>query len=163
MLTLVGFAVSNYYNKVKIALLEKGVPFEEALNWATKDDATLAEDFLALLHQTRADYTHTFRQLHPTTDPSDPALAAWHQRWTTRLTRQPQPATEVTHRMHAHNPAVIPRNHAVEAALTAATAHDLAPVQSLLPALANPYAEPGHSRLDSPPAGTPRCRTFCGT
>ncbi len=127
------------------------------------DDATLAEDFLALLHQTRADYTRTFRQLHPTTAPSDPALAAWHQRWTARLTRQLQPATEVTRRMHAHNPAVIPRNHAVEAALTAATAHDLAPLQSLLPALANPYAEPGHSRLDSPPAGTPRCRTFCGT
>jgi glutathione S-transferase len=29
MLTLHGFAVSNYYNKVKLALLEKGVPFEE--------------------------------------------------------------------------------------------------------------------------------------
>ncbi len=28
-LTLHGFAVSNYYNKVKMALLEKGVPFEE--------------------------------------------------------------------------------------------------------------------------------------
>lgn len=42
MLTLVGFAVSNYYNKVKIQLLEKGVPFEEELNWASKDEATLA-------------------------------------------------------------------------------------------------------------------------
>jgi len=41
MITLVGFAFSNYYNKVKIALLEKGVPFEEALNWADKDEATL--------------------------------------------------------------------------------------------------------------------------
>ena len=29
MLKLCGFAVSNYYNKVKIALMEKGVPFEE--------------------------------------------------------------------------------------------------------------------------------------
>ena len=29
MLKLGGFAVSNYYNKVKVALLEKGVPFEE--------------------------------------------------------------------------------------------------------------------------------------
>jgi glutathione S-transferase len=28
-LALHGFAVSNYYNKVKLALLEKGVPFEE--------------------------------------------------------------------------------------------------------------------------------------
>jgi glutathione S-transferase len=30
MLTLHGFAVSNYYNKVKLALLEKGIPFAEA-------------------------------------------------------------------------------------------------------------------------------------
>ena len=29
MLKLYGFAVSNYYNMVKLALLEKGVPFEE--------------------------------------------------------------------------------------------------------------------------------------
>lgn len=42
MLTLVGFAVSNYYNKIKIQLLEKGVPFAEELNWASKDEATLA-------------------------------------------------------------------------------------------------------------------------
>ncbi|RZK98767.1 MAG: glutathione S-transferase family protein, partial [Rubrivivax sp.] len=31
MLRLHGFALSNYYNKVKLALLEKGVPFEEVL------------------------------------------------------------------------------------------------------------------------------------
>ncbi|MNH11450.1 Glutathione S-transferase [compost metagenome] len=31
MLKLHGFAVSNYYNMVKLALLEKGVPFEEVL------------------------------------------------------------------------------------------------------------------------------------
>ena len=33
MLTLCGFAASNYYNKVKFALLEKGIPFEEKLQW----------------------------------------------------------------------------------------------------------------------------------
>jgi glutathione S-transferase len=42
MLKLAGFAISNYYNKVKLALLEKNVPFEEELNWAAKDEATLA-------------------------------------------------------------------------------------------------------------------------
>ena len=42
MIKLVGFAVSNYYNKVKLALIEKGVPFTEELNWADKDEATLA-------------------------------------------------------------------------------------------------------------------------
>lgn len=31
MITLHGFAVSNYYNKVKLALLEKGIAFEENL------------------------------------------------------------------------------------------------------------------------------------
>src|SRR5690606_38064516 len=41
MLVLAGFAVSNYYNKVKFALLEKGVEFTEELNWATKDEPTL--------------------------------------------------------------------------------------------------------------------------
>ncbi|HWM43262.1 MAG TPA: glutathione S-transferase family protein, partial [Burkholderiales bacterium] len=29
MLKLCGFHISNYHNKVRIALLEKGVPFEE--------------------------------------------------------------------------------------------------------------------------------------
>ena len=32
-LKLCGFAASNYYNKIKLQLLEKGVPFEEELVW----------------------------------------------------------------------------------------------------------------------------------
>ena len=39
MLTLCGFAASNYYNKVKFALLEKGVPFNEELAWVGQTDA----------------------------------------------------------------------------------------------------------------------------
>ncbi len=39
MLTLSGFSASNYYNKVKLALLEKGVPFEEELAWLGATDA----------------------------------------------------------------------------------------------------------------------------
>jgi len=38
MLKLCGFAASNYYNKVKLALLEKGVPFEEVLAWVGQTD-----------------------------------------------------------------------------------------------------------------------------
>jgi glutathione S-transferase len=41
MLKLGGFAVSNYYNKVKAALLEKGVPFEEAFCKTSQDEAYL--------------------------------------------------------------------------------------------------------------------------
>ena len=67
--------------------------------------------------------------------------------------------------MNAHNPAVIPRNHEVEAALAAAAANDRAPLERLLDALANPYDEAGQpdALRNPPPFGTPVCRTFCGT
>ena len=43
MLTLCGFPLSNYYNKVKMALLEKGLPFtEERVSFGRTDEATLA-------------------------------------------------------------------------------------------------------------------------
>jgi glutathione S-transferase len=38
MLTLCGFAASNYYNKVKLALLEKGIAFDEELAWIGETD-----------------------------------------------------------------------------------------------------------------------------
>jgi glutathione S-transferase len=41
MLTLCGFSASNYYNKVKLALLEKGVPFEEKKVWTDRSPALL--------------------------------------------------------------------------------------------------------------------------
>ena len=39
MIQLCGFSASNYYNKVKLALLEKNVPFEEQLVWVGQTDA----------------------------------------------------------------------------------------------------------------------------
>ncbi|MBT9476588.1 glutathione S-transferase [Polaromonas sp.] len=48
MLTLCGFPISNYYNKVKLALLEKGVPFnEEVVPVYSTQDAVLAASPLA--------------------------------------------------------------------------------------------------------------------
>ena len=42
MLVLCGFSVSNYYNKVKLALFEKGVPFtEETVKTGSNDEAVL--------------------------------------------------------------------------------------------------------------------------
>ena len=42
-ITLCGFALSNYYNKVKLVLLEKALPFtEERIGPANKDEAMLA-------------------------------------------------------------------------------------------------------------------------
>ena len=43
MLVLHGSPISNYYNKVKLALLEKGLPFEEKLvDFKTKSEGLLA-------------------------------------------------------------------------------------------------------------------------
>ncbi len=43
MITLCGMPLSNYYNKVKLALLEKGLPFnEEFVPTGSKDEAVLA-------------------------------------------------------------------------------------------------------------------------
>ena len=39
MLTLCGFGASNYHNKVKLVLLEKGLAFEEELVWVGETDA----------------------------------------------------------------------------------------------------------------------------
>jgi uncharacterized protein YdiU (UPF0061 family) len=69
-------------------------------------------------------------------------------------------------RMQRHNPAIIPRNHKVEAALTAAADHgDLAPLERLLAALATPF---DHARVpaefaEPADSGARPYRTFCGT
>ena len=43
MLTLCGFAASNYYNKVRLALMEKGVPFNERLVWPDRSAALMEQ------------------------------------------------------------------------------------------------------------------------
>ena len=48
MITLCGTTISNYYNKVKLALLEKGVPFEEQLvKPGSREQSVLAASPLA--------------------------------------------------------------------------------------------------------------------
>ena len=43
MITLCGMCISNYYNKVKLVLLEKGIPFqEEFVRTGSKEDAVLS-------------------------------------------------------------------------------------------------------------------------
>jgi uncharacterized protein YdiU (UPF0061 family) len=134
-------------------------------------DLVLIEDLLNWMHQTGADYTHTFRTLplRPAPEPSLPADAtftAWQRRWIERLDRQVLSHAEVLRVMSAHNPAVIPRNHEVESALEAATANkDLTPFHRLLDALATPYDTSGKpdSLMNPPPPGAPPYRTYCGT
>ena len=41
MIKLCGFSISNYHNKVKLALLEKGIEFEEMLVWTDRSPELL--------------------------------------------------------------------------------------------------------------------------
>jgi len=67
--------------------------------------------------------------------------------------------------MRTVNPAVIPRNHRVEEALSAAEDHDdLSVLQRLLAALALPYQSVAASaEYQDPPGDDRNYRTFCGT
>jgi len=56
MIVLCGFPISNYYNKVKLALLEKGVEFsEEGVGTGSSDPAVLAASPLAKIPFIRTD------------------------------------------------------------------------------------------------------------
>ncbi len=56
MITLCGFSVSNYYNKVKMVLLEKGIPFnEERVMTKSNDEAVLAASPLGKVPFIRTD------------------------------------------------------------------------------------------------------------
>jgi serine/tyrosine/threonine adenylyltransferase len=138
------------------------------------DDALLGQALLDWMREQRADFTNTFVALSfdeaGRTPPfADAAFQSWHQRWLARLQRQPQAWPDVQRRMRAHNPFIIPRNHRVEEALTAAVEqNDLDPFQRLLAVLTAPYAYPSTVTLDHPetqpaPAGSPPYQTFCGT
>lgn len=43
ILKLCGFSASNYYNKIKLQLMEKGIPFEEELVWTGNAHAKLMD------------------------------------------------------------------------------------------------------------------------
>jgi len=67
--------------------------------------------------------------------------------------------------MRANNPAIIPRNHQVEAALKAAEEGDLSKMTRLLAALQKPYADRSeYAEFTRPPAADAGMyQTFCGT
>ena len=57
MIVLCGSSISNYYNKVKMALLEKGVPFtEEAVKTGRSDEAMLAASPLGKIPYIRTEH-----------------------------------------------------------------------------------------------------------
>lgn len=133
-------------------------------------DLSLVEDLLAIMQDQAMDYTYTFRQLaksinQPNTISTHPDFLTWHQRWLVRLHFQDRDLNAAIKLMQSHNPAVIPRNHLVEQALSAAEAGHLELVDQLLQVLSDPFNEtPENHDYQRPPAPTNTpYKTFCGT
>jgi len=139
-------------------------------------DALLIEDLLQLMQQYKEDYTNTFRSLTlKTLDKLDnkddvPLFSGsdfhrWNDRWQGRLNRQGKSKEECRALMMSHNPAIIPRNHRVEEALSAAENGDLILMDKFLRALNNPYAYTPDQEEYSvlPPPTFYPYQTFCGT
>ncbi len=141
-------------------------------------DAALVEALLEAMQAGRADFTLTFRRLgdlaaSPAAETylfecfEDPrAIQAWLPRWRERLAREGIAMTDIAARMHATNPAYIPRNHKVEEALAAAAEDDdFGPFEALNEVLAEPFTEqPGREAYALPAEPTEGVfRTFCGT
>ena len=140
-------------------------------------DAALGRGLLDVMHENRADFTRTFRALCAAAegDAGDTALyesltgqAAvrdWLAAWRSRLSREPQPASEHAAFMRLVNPVFIPRNHRIEQAIVAAERDDFAPFEELSLVLSRPYeAQPDFAAYANPPQPDERVlQTFCGT
>ena len=143
-----------------------------------ESDVELISSLFATMQSADADFTLTFRRLaHCADEPADDAsllelfsssseIADWLRRWRERLASEPQNHAARAENMRRVNPAFIPRNHRVEAALEAASTHgDFGPFHQLLKILEHPYDDqPGCGDFEQPPAAGERVlQTFCGT
>ncbi len=113
-------------------------------------DEALIDDLLPAM--VGKDWTLSFRR-------GFAGLGVWRDRWLDRV------GPDWQGRIQAANPAVIPRNHMVEAALEAATGGDMVPFEALLAAVREPFGpEAGREAFVlPPPEGLAPHVTYCGT
>jgi uncharacterized protein YdiU (UPF0061 family) len=137
-------------------------------------DVALIDGLLDLMARHEADFTVSFRGLAEGAGsaafPAPAAFEGWVAAWRARLADEGRDEAAARGAMLGANPAVIPRNHRIEAAITAAVAGDLAPFEALVARLARPFearsfgAGPPEDPLRDPPGADQRVfRTFCGT
>jgi len=138
---------------------------------AEPEDESLIESLFSMMQKYGADYTNTFRALTFDTRPDTVLFGSteftqWYESWQARLGRQQESKATIQQLMKNNNPAIIPRNHRVEAALEAAVKQgDYSVMERLLNVLSSPYAhspeQADYSTLPAQP--THGYRTFCGT
>jgi uncharacterized protein YdiU (UPF0061 family) len=135
------------------------------------EDEQLIAELLKYMQQHQMDYTNTFQELISETSPKGQPYASssfqnWWQRWQERLVRNNQPLQISFELMQKNNPVIIPRNHKVAEALSAAEKNsDFSKLHKLLDMLADPYDLTGkEAAFLKPPQPDERVmQTFCGT
>jgi uncharacterized protein YdiU (UPF0061 family) len=168
----------GYFEPQFVAARAAGLRLKLGLLTERESDAALIEDLLERMTANRADFTLTFRRLcdaaaGPEGDRgvrelfADPAAYdSWVAGWRGRLEEESGSRQERAAGMRMANPAFIPRNHMVEAALTAAASRqDFKPFEELLDVVSRPYEDrPGLERYAAPARPEERVtQTFCGT
>jgi uncharacterized protein YdiU (UPF0061 family) len=136
----------------------------------SEDDIPLLQELLTTMNDAQLDFTQTFFYLSYalSTDVPPPLekLTSWLVNWRNRLRKEERPDQDILIQLRATNPAFIPRNHQVEAALKAAEEeHNMTPYHELITRLAHPFDsnEIDHPLFAPPSSDSPRYRTFCGT
>ncbi|MGR3290818.1 MAG: protein adenylyltransferase SelO [Paracoccaceae bacterium] len=141
---------------------ERNAIFCRKIGLATceKADQVLIDEFLSGLEISGTDFTNGFRNLLQRDVPD--GLQDWKSNWLVRLKQETGDVDAV---LKAANPAYIPRNHRIEAMITAAVAGDLAPFKELSSVLENPFEDqPDLDQYRAPPEPDEVVQqTFCGT
>ena len=135
-------------------------------------DEAIVRSLLELMAKERLDYTTTFHRLglslasEATTAELSTELRGWTKGWRKRLEQRAATREETRKIMGRNNPAVIPRNHHVEAVLQKCLeTGESESAERFLSVLRSPYEElPDTSLFQDPPHdGDKNYRTFCGT
>ena len=134
------------------------------------NDESLLNGLLDMMKKYKEDYTNTFLALTFKDFPKSrmfvtDEFSVWYKKYQDRIKSQDKSKEEVFNLMKNSNPAVIPRNHRVEEALSAAENGDFSVMNNLLKALANPFEHSDFQKEYSKPAPKSQCdyKTYCGT
>ena len=177
--------VLNDYAHIHQRAWETGMAAKLGFSEVQEGDRQRFEALTDLLDETRVDFTLFFRRLNtcaasdgdlsqvldllnaPEARSSAPLLQQlkeWIQDWQGALAQR-ESLSSAQQRMNQSNPAIIPRNHQVQRAITAAESGDYEVFEKLLSAVTQPYEDnPEHQEFEQPPVPAEQVlRTFCGT
>ena len=133
-----------------------------------KNDKNLIKSLMDWMSNNKADYTNTFCYLMGVAMDDriyeDVSFKKWLNEWKVRSRLNNSNNEKQLQLMRKVNPNVIPRNHKVEEALSAAEHNNFGVMNKLLSVLKNPYDTKDISEYQSPaPLTKEKYKTFCGT